>query len=138
MKAVKLLLEKGEIDNDVVLLLDEMHLQKEESYQGGNMVGKNEDGEVYQGILNYMIVGIRKNIPFVVRAVPEVTVNGPLVRKHIDEVLDDLHKTGFNVRTIIADNHKSNVAAYASLMKDYGVDEETKAIIHPSSKRKST
>ena len=34
MKAVKLLLEKGEIDSDIVLLLDEMHLQKEESYQG--------------------------------------------------------------------------------------------------------
>ena len=34
MKTVKLLLDKREIDSDVVLLLDEMHLQKEESYQG--------------------------------------------------------------------------------------------------------
>ena len=126
MKAVRLLLEKGEIDNDVVLLLDEMHLQKEESYQGGSTVGRDESGELYKGVLNSMMVGIRKNIPFVVRAVPEVTVSGGLVRKHIEEVLNDLHATGFNVRTVIADNHSSNVAAYDSLMKDYGVDAATK------------
>ena len=109
MKAAKLLLEKGEIDRDVVLMLDEMHLQKEESFQGGSTVGKDENGELYKGVLNYMIVGIRKNIPFVVRAVSEVTVSGGLVRKHIDEVLNDLHTTGFNVRTIVADNHSSSV-----------------------------
>ena len=136
MKAVKLLYEKGEIDKDVVLLLDEMHLQKEESYQGGATVGRDENGELYGGILNYMIAGIRKTIPFVVRAVPEITVNGGLVKKHIDEVLTDLHNTGFNVRTVICDNHASNVAAYESLMKDYGVDEATKAIVHPSSNKK--
>ena len=136
MKAVKLLLEKGEIDKDIVLLLDEMHLQQEESYQGGETVGRAENGKLYKGVPNFMIVGIRKNVPFVVRAVPEVTVNGGLVRKHIDGVLQDLHETGFNVRTIVADNHKSNVAAYESLMRDYGVDKETKAIVHPSSNRK--
>ena len=137
MKAVKLLLEKGEIDKDIVLLLDEMHLQQEESYQGGETVGRAENGKLYKGVLNFMIVGIRKNVPFVVRAVPEVTVNGGLVRKHIDGVLQDLHETGFNVRTIVADNHKSNVAAYESLMRDYHrVDKETKAIVHPSSNRK--
>jgi hypothetical protein len=136
MKAVKLLLEKGEIDNDIVLLLDEMHLQKEESYQGGATIGRDEDGKLYGGILNFMIVGIRKNIPFVVRAVPEITVNGGLVKKQIDAVLTDLHDTGFNVRTVICDNHASNVSAYDSLMRDYGVDEKTKAIIHPSSKKK--
>ena len=82
-----------------------------------------------------MIVGIRKNIPFVVRAVPELTTGG-LVKKHIEEVLTDLHSTGFNVRTVISDNHATNVSAYDSLMRDYGVDEATKAIIHPSSKKK--
>lgn len=136
LKAVKLLLENDEIDRDVVLLLDEMHLQSEENYSGGTKVGRDEQGNLYKGILNYMIVGIRKNIPFVVRAVPEVAVSGSLVRRHIDEVLKDLHETGFNVRTIIADNHSTNVNAYDALMKDHGVDTATNAIIHPSSGRK--
>ena len=103
---------------------------------GGATVGRNDEGELYGGILNYMIVGIRKNIPFVVRSVPEVTVTGGLVKKHIEEVLTDLHNTGFNVRTVISDNHATNVSAYDSLMRDYGVDKATKAIIHPSSKKK--
>ena len=136
MKAVKLLLEEGEIDRDVALLLDEIHLQPEESYQGGTKVGKDENNKLYKGVLSFMIVGIRKNIPFVVRAVPEVTVSGALVRKYIDEVLQDLHDSGFNVRTVIADNHNSNVTAKDSLMKDYGVDTATNAFIHPSSGRK--
>lgn len=50
LKAIKLLREKGKIDKDVILMLDEMYLQKDEQYQGGNMIGADEDGNLFKGI----------------------------------------------------------------------------------------
>ena len=136
MKAVKLLLEKGELDKDIVLLLDEMILQKEESYQGGSIVGADEYGELFKGILTFMIVGLRKNIPSVIRAVPEVTISGALVQKHIHECLNLLSDSGFNVRAVISDDHSTNVSAYTMLLDKYGVNPLTRAIVHPSSSRR--
>ena len=49
LKACRLLREKGKIDKDVILMLDEMYLQKEERYQGGNMIGADEDGNLFKG-----------------------------------------------------------------------------------------
>ena len=39
IKAVTVLLDKGKIGEDVVLLLDEIYLQKDAQYQGGKLVG---------------------------------------------------------------------------------------------------
>ena len=43
MKALKLLLEKGSIDVDVILIIDEMYLQRSCEYSGGMFVG-DENG----------------------------------------------------------------------------------------------
>ena len=42
LKAAKKLREKGHISYDVILMVDEMFLQKEASYQSGDYVGENE------------------------------------------------------------------------------------------------
>ena len=39
IKVVKVLLDQGKIGEDVVLLLDEIYLQKDAQYQGGKLVG---------------------------------------------------------------------------------------------------
>ena len=39
IKVVKVLLDQGKIGEDVVLLLDEIYLQKHAQYQGGKLVG---------------------------------------------------------------------------------------------------
>ena len=59
MKALK---ENGSISEDVLLLFDEMYLQKCEEYVGGGTVGTDEDGELYKGVVCFMIVGLNSNI----------------------------------------------------------------------------
>ena len=51
LKAAKKLREKGNISSDVILMVDEMFLQKESSYQSGDYVGEDEEGELYNCLL---------------------------------------------------------------------------------------
>ena len=120
MKALQTLLIEGKTSKDVVLLVDEMYLQKSSEYHGGRMVGKDEDGEFFSGILVFMIVGLKKSIPYVVKAVPEIKLTGDFVKQEIEECLRTMKGAGFNIRAVISDNHSTNVTAFASLQRLYG------------------
>ena len=74
--AAKKLREKGHIPSDVILMVDEMFLQKEASYQSGDYVGEDEEGDLYKGIACFMIVGLKQSVPHVIQAIPEVTITG--------------------------------------------------------------
>ena len=52
-----------------------------------------------------MIVGVRKNVPFVVKAVPESKIEGKWLSGQIVETIQSLHEIGFHVRAVISDNH---------------------------------
>ena len=52
-KCVKSLKSQGVIP---VLMFDEMYLQKCEEYLGGEIIGANENNELYKGLLLFMIV----------------------------------------------------------------------------------
>ena len=73
LKAAKKLREKGHISSDVVLMVDEMFLQKEASYQSGDYAGEDEEGVLYKGIACFMIVGLKQSVPHVIQAIPEVS-----------------------------------------------------------------
>ena len=71
------MLEKGEVSSDCVLLVDEKHLQKGVQYHdGGSLVGADENGELYTGVMVFMVVGLKESIPFVVKAFPEFKISG--------------------------------------------------------------
>lgn len=133
LKATKLLLDNNKIGKDVVLLADEMYLQKGMQYHGGKLIGSDEDGQLYKGIMVFMIVSLKQSIPFVIKAVPEVSVEGVWLRNHIDESITSLQGIGFQVRAVITDNYSSNVSAFTQLIEEYGFSPEVNAIIHPSS-----
>jgi len=76
MKALVLLLQQGHIDRDVVLIIDEMYLQKSCEYSRGEFVGKNKDGDFYNGIMVFMVVSLKKLIPFVIKSCPKTKING--------------------------------------------------------------
>ena len=57
IKSAKYLLEKGEISRDVILMFDEMYLQKGAQFHGGEYVGEDEEGNFYKGMVAFMIVG---------------------------------------------------------------------------------
>ena len=70
VKALEVLLDRGEVDHDIALLIDEMHLQQSSQYDGGDLIGQNTDGELYKGILCYMVVSLKKCVPYILHSVP--------------------------------------------------------------------
>lgn len=76
MKAAKMLLKKGLISSDVILMADEMYLQQATQFHGGEFIGANSEGQLYKGIFVFLIVGLKKSVPIVVRASPETTISG--------------------------------------------------------------
>ena len=83
IKAARPLLSKDCISSDCVLLIDEMYLQKSLQYHGGKVVGQDEDGNFYKGIVVFMIVSLKKSIPYVVTLCAEVNVNGAWLASEI-------------------------------------------------------
>ena len=81
-----------------------------------------------------MIVGLKENLPFVVKACPETEINGELVSREIWDVVGNLAKAGFNVRGICMDNHSANVSAYKKLLESYSSPVNQLAIQHPCNK----
>ena len=113
-----------------------MFLQKEASYQSGDYVGEDEEGELYKGIACFMIVGLKQPVPHVIQAIPEVTITGEWLAEKISASLHSLAQTGFTVRGIVTDNHNSNVNAFKSLKQKFGKGDQL-FIQHPSNPHKN-
>lgn len=113
--SLKLLKSHGKISDDVILMFDEMYLEKCEEYIAGKMCGSDENGELFKGIVCFMIVGLKNSISYVVRAFPEKKINGDWIKDKILECLDIIDECGFTVRGVVCDDHSSNVSAYKKL-----------------------
>lgn len=120
LKALKVLLDEEKVSNDCVLLLDEMYLQKCSEYHGGKYHGVDDEGNFYKGVLVFMIVSLKKSIPYVIKSCPEVKISAQLIFDEIIESLSALFSIGFKVRAIISDNHASNVSGFNKLIETYG------------------
>ena len=55
-KCPKSLKSQGIISEDVILMFDEMYLQKCEEYSGGEIISANENNELYSGLLLFLII----------------------------------------------------------------------------------
>ena len=64
IKYAQALKKDGKLSEGICFLFDEMYLQKCEEYFGGGLIGSNENGEWYKGIVCFMIVGLKESIPF--------------------------------------------------------------------------
>ena len=120
------------MDKDVVLSLDEIYLQKENQYSGGRSIGADADGNMFKGVLTFMINSLKDSIPFVVKAIPELQITGKWIATELDELLSSLHKCGFAVRAVVSDDHSTNVSAFRSLHDLYGSKSSPSSITHPS------
>ena len=131
VKVAKLLLEKESVSSDCVLLIDEMYLQKSVQYHSGNFVGQDEEGNMYKGIVVFMIVSLKKSIPCVIRSCPETKISGEWLKNEINACVFNLMEAGFKVRAIVTDNHATNVNAFTLLHKMYNGDKKL-FIYHPA------
>ena len=122
IKSIKLLKEKGEMSKDVILMTDEMFLQKEAQYQNGEYVGADSDGNLFKGLVAFMIVGLKKSTPYIIQTLPEITITGNWLSNLIAKNVDNLVDAGFCVRAVVADNHSTNVSAFSLLRARYQSD----------------
>ena len=57
------------------LIIDEMRLQNSVQYHSTNFSGQDEEGNIYKGIVNFMIVTLKQSIPVVIKSYPETKMN---------------------------------------------------------------
>ena len=129
-KAAESLLRSGSISTDVMLLFDEIYVQKSEEYVGGASYGADEQGQLYKGVVCFMIIGLKSNLPYVIRSVPEINIKGEWLKGEILSCIGDLQKIGFNVRGVVCDNHPSNVSAFGDISAEYGKGDELRVWIN--------
>ena len=92
-------------------------MQKSAQYQSEEYVGVDEEGNLYKGIIAFMVVGLKQSIPFAVQAILEVIFNGHWLAKRIGDNNDNVIKFGVCVRSIVTDNHAANVNTFSALIK---------------------
>ena len=51
-----------------------MYQQKQEEFTGEELTGADPDDNPYKGIMCFLIVGLKENVPFVVKDIPETGV----------------------------------------------------------------
>ena len=113
LNELKTLHEKGSYSCECILIIDEMYLRKSAQYQSGEYVEIDEEG-----IITFMVVGLKQSIPFVVQAILEVIFNGHWLVEKTSDNIDKLIEFGLCVPSIqITDNHSANVNAFSALIK---------------------
>ena len=110
-----------------------MYLEKGTQYQGGEVLGSGKEGNLYKGVMVFMIVSMLKNIHFVIKVVPETRIEGGWLQNHTEESIESLNHVGFHVRAVISDDHSTNVSAFSMLIESHGFDIKIHAIKHSSS-----
>lgn len=85
LKVTKLLLKKQSVSSNCVLIIDEMYLQKSVQYHTGGFVGQDEEGNLYKGIVAFMIVSLKKSVLIVVRSLSETKITGEWLKSEINE-----------------------------------------------------
>ena len=113
-----------------------MYLQKATQYQGGVYVGTDESGNLYKGVVAFMISGLKNSIPYIVVAIPGTTITGAWLVTKMTENIKILVNAGFTVRAVIADNHSTNVTVFSKLLKEYGRDSSL-YIEHPRQNKRT-
>ena len=125
VKCANMLRSSGHISDDVILMFDEMFLQKCEEYAAGETYGVDEDGVLYKGLVSFMIAGLKENIPYVIKSNPEIKISGEWLKAQILDCLKTLKSCGFNVRGIVSDNASPNVSSYKRLLAFHGEDPDS-------------
>ena len=72
-----------------------------------------------------MIVGLKENVPFIIKSVPERNIDGKWNKIANFRLFENLKHCGFRVRAIVSDNHSASVLAYKLLLKEFSHLDDT-------------
>ena len=128
------MLENSSISKDIAVLFDEVYLQKCVEFCGGEFFGSSINNELYKSIVCFMIIWLKENVLYVVKAAPVTFINSELLKDELLNCLELLITGGFNVRAVICDNHAANVSAFTKLILQFGEDNESLFINFQSQK----
>ena len=111
-----------------------MYLQKSEEYFGGDLIGCGEDGNLYKGLVCFMIVGLKQSVPYVIKSTPQTGLSASWLKNEVLKCLDVLIKCRFNTRAIICDIHPQNVSAFKKLIECSSQDHDSLFMLHETRK----
>ena len=63
-------------------------------------VGADDKGTLYKGVVAFMIVSLKKSVPFIIKAIPELTISA----KWLSDQISSLSPSGFKIRGIVTEN----------------------------------
>ena len=92
-----------------------MYFEKATQCHSGEYAGSDNEGNLYEGIIAFMIVGRKDSIS-------EVKFGGEWLPDKMSNCTDDLTSAEFCVRGIVTDNCASNVRAFSSLTAIFNSD----------------
>ena len=101
-------------------------------YQDGQLVGADNEVNLFKGVMTFMTNSLKKYIPFVIKAIPEIKIEGKWLSEHLDNCITSLNSVGFNVCAIISDNHSTNILAFKYLFNICRNKRKGENINHPS------
>ena len=118
------------ISEDVCLIFEE----KSQEYFGVEIIGCDNERELYKGIVCFIIVGLKKSIPYVIKSLPETNIDANWLKTELLDTLEILSNCGFRVRAIICDNHPSNVSSFKELLEYVNENPDELYMLHKSRK----
>ena len=101
-----------EKEKHVILLLDEIHIQANFDYKGGNIVGAASNiNEGAKSAFVFMISSVLSKFREVVHISPTNKINHQILYEHIKSVIVKLEEIGYKVFCVITDNNSINSRA---------------------------
>ena len=91
LKAAKLL-KQNKILVDAIHMVDKMYLKKCTQFAGGEYIGADSEGNLFKGIVVFMINGLKTSLSIVVKACPENKLHGQWLADEMIQCVSKLLK----------------------------------------------
>ena len=98
-----------------------MYLQQCDEYSGGKVEGSDTDGNLYSGIVCFMIVGLKSSESYVIRAVPKIHLSGPWLKEELKKTLHVVIGAGSSVSMVYFINLQISNGNFLKWFSEYGV-----------------
>ena len=98
------------------------------------MISCYDEGELYKGIVCFMIVGLKESIPYVIKSSPETNTDANWLKTELLDSPEILSNCGFRVRTIVCDNQPSHVSSFKKLLEHVNQNPDELYMRHKSGK----
>ena len=113
-----------------------MYLQKSQEYFGGEIIGCDDEGELYKGkgIVCFMTVGLKESIPYVMKSLSETNIDTNWLKTELLDSTEILSNCDFRVRAIVCNNHPLNASSFKKLLKHVNQNPDKLYMLHKSRK----